>query len=105
MRQNYAGLVGSDFERRMNDDADTLMRCFINFYAVFMVFAHHESPFIHEDKFSWNMLVECEKYMVPSDATCDLIMSMLEEVFFSTSQRQVRPACSNSTITRRVGGV
>ena len=89
MRRHYAGLVGSDFERRMNDDADGLMRCFLNFFAVFMVFAHHESPLAGENHFRWEMLLECEKYMVPSDATCELVMSMLEEVFFSTSQRQV----------------
>ena len=36
MVKHYGGLVTSDFERRMNDDANMLMWCYMNFYAVFM---------------------------------------------------------------------
>jgi len=88
LRRHYPGLVSAEFERRM-EDADTLLRCYMNFYAVFMVFLHNKSSYVNRNEFSWDMFMECEKFLVPSDATCELVMSMLEEVFFSTSQRQV----------------
>ena len=88
LRKNYPGLVGADFMRVM-EDAETLLHCFMNFYAVFMVFAHESSPVIKEKKFRYDMFLECEKYLVPSDAACELVMSMMEEAFFSTSERQV----------------
>ena len=88
LRKHYPGIVGPSFERIM-EDAGTMLRCFVNFYAVFMVFAHEGSPFAGEKRLRFEMFLECEKYLVPSDATCELIMSMMEEMFFSTSERQV----------------
>ena len=40
------------------------------------MFAHASSPFVKETEFRWDMFRECEKHLVPSDALCELVMSM-----------------------------
>ena len=85
------------------EDSGTTLRCFMNFFAVFMVFMYEGSPFAGQTKLRFEMFLECEKYMVPSDATCELIMSMMEEMFFSTSERQVRDGEKGGGCGRRTG--
>jgi hypothetical protein len=84
------GILSSAFTESMSlRSGKTMLRCYINFYAVFMVFAHKSSRYVGQTKYQFEMLLECEKYLVPSDASCALIISMLEECFFPSSQRQV----------------
>ena len=65
------------------------MKRFTNAYAVFMVFAHESSPFRNARTFRFDMLYECEKYMVVGDRMCDLIMSMFEDDLFNPHQRDL----------------
>ena len=88
MAAYYQGVVGTDYLRVM-DDAQTLMICFVNFHAVYRVWAHHGSPFRNNRQFSFAMLLECEKHLVPCDNLFEVVMTWMEESFFSTSERQV----------------
>lgn len=91
LQQHYPGAVKADMGRRM-EDAKTLVNIFMNFYAVFMVFAHSSSPYRGTKDFSYEMFLECEKFLVPSEATYELIMSMMEESFFPTPLKTVMAA-------------